>query len=38
LFVGTVFRQVIADCSSVLSLDDGNLKALFRRAMAFEGE
>jgi len=31
------YRQVIADCSAVLELDDGNLKALFRRAMAFEG-
>lgn len=31
------YRQVIADCSAVLDLDEGNLKALFRRAMAFEG-
>jgi stress-induced-phosphoprotein 1 len=31
------YRQVIADCSAVLAIEDGNLKALFRRAMAFEG-
>lgn len=31
------YRQVISDCSTVLQLDEGNLKALFRRAMAFEG-
>jgi len=31
------YRQVIADCSGVLALDENNLKALFRRAMAFDG-
>lgn len=31
------YRQVIADTTAVLDLDSGNLKALFRRAMAFEG-
>jgi len=31
------YRQVIADCSQVLEFDVSNLKALFRRAMAFEG-
>lgn len=31
------YRQVIMDTTAVLDLDSGNLKALFRRAMAFEG-
>jgi stress-induced-phosphoprotein 1 len=31
------YRQVIADTTAVLELDESNLKALFRRAMAFEG-
>ena len=31
------YRQVISDCTTVLGMDDNNLKARFRRAMAFEG-
>lgn len=31
------YRQVISDCSTVLNIDEDNLKARFRRAMAFEG-
>jgi stress-induced-phosphoprotein 1 len=31
------YRAVINDCSQALELDEGNVKALFRRACAFEG-
>lgn len=31
------YRQVIQDCTSALDVEPGNLKALFRRSMAFEG-